>query len=224
MLTKSINLTKISCFCLNNVLIKSFADISTENIHFNFMMFSFLFCFNQWLWISTCFNRVFSLTSFSFTKQIVWRLSHWIISCFWKFNLIARNNLIKNIAFLMMKNKINNSISVLNVMIVNCLQIFHETKSSNSFIMNFWKIFWFELSANDTSFAQTNVCYFDLSVSYWIVRNRVKYRYFITRSTAKWFLNVKLIFRCFSLDAANATFDLMIMKTKKMKSIFFWYS
>ena len=185
MLIKSINLTKISCFCLSNVLIRLFADISTENIHFNFMMFSFLFCFNQWLWISTCFNRVFSLTSSSFIKRIVWRLSYWIISCFWKFNLIARNNLIKKHSFLMMKNKINNSISVLNVMIVNCLQIFHETKLLNNFIMNFWKFFRFELSANDASFVQTNVCFLDLFVSYWIVKNRVKYRYFITRSTAK---------------------------------------
>ena len=66
----------------------------------------------------------------------------------------------------MMKNKINNLISMLNVIIVNYLQIFHETKLSNNFIMNFWKFFRFELSANDTSFAQINVCFFDSSVSY----------------------------------------------------------
>ena len=65
-----------------------------------------------------------------------------------------------------MKNKVINSISVLNVIIVDCLQIFHEMKSSNDFIINFWKFFQFELSTNDASFIQINVCFFNSFVSY----------------------------------------------------------
>ena len=125
------------------------------------------------LWISTCFNRVFSFTLFFFINRIVWQLSHWIINCFRKFNLITQNSLIKNIIFRIMKKKINNLISMLNVMIVNCLLIFHETEFSNNFIKNFWKFFRSELSANDASFAYTNLCLFGLSISYWIIKKRV---------------------------------------------------
>jgi hypothetical protein len=61
-----------SCFCRENILMKSFVDISAIEHQFTLIRFVWIFCLNQCLWISTCFNFVSSFNISFFNTQRIW--------------------------------------------------------------------------------------------------------------------------------------------------------
>ena len=173
----------LTCFCHDKILIISFANISDDLIQCNFICFYCCFFRSQWLWMFTCLSRIKNFTFFFFIKRMICLLSQLMIIEFNRSNLMVLNKKFKFIAFLVVLKRNSNSISMLNVIIVVCLQIFQVTGFSYNFITYFWKLFWSKLFAKNAFIAYKHF-YFFYSLLYWIVNDFVAYQYFKTRNFA----------------------------------------
>jgi hypothetical protein len=110
-----------SCFCRDNSLMKSSVDISAVEHQFTLIRFVWIFCLNQCLWISTCFSFVSSFNISFFNTRRIWRLSQRICNFSIESNWMNSKNRLHQIVFFAIRLKINNSVSMLNVIIVICL-------------------------------------------------------------------------------------------------------
>jgi hypothetical protein len=121
-----------SCFCRDSILIKSFVDIFAIEHQLTLIRFVWISCFNQCLWISTCFSFVSSFSISFFNTRRIWRLSQRICNFFIESYTMNSKNLLYQIVFFAIRLRINNSVSMLNVVIVICLIARQSMRSSYS--------------------------------------------------------------------------------------------
>jgi hypothetical protein len=119
-----------SCFCRDNILMKSSADISAVEHQFTLIRFVWISYLNQCLWISTYFSFVSSFSISFFNTRRIWRLSQRICNFFIESNRMNSKNNHHQIVFFAIRLRINNSVSMLNVIIVICLIVRQSMKSS----------------------------------------------------------------------------------------------
>jgi hypothetical protein len=121
-----------SCFWRDKILINSSADISDVRTQLTWTRSVCIFCFNQWRCMSTCFNLMSSLRTSFFRIRSVWRLSHRMWSVFIESNCIISIKHFYYIVFLAIRVRINNSVSILDVMTIVCFAVLQFMKSSYS--------------------------------------------------------------------------------------------
>jgi hypothetical protein len=119
-----------SCFCRNSILMKSSADISAVEHQLTLIRFVWISCLNQCLWMSTCFSFVSSFNISFFNTRRFWRLSQRMCNFFIESYWIDSKNRLYQIVFFAIRLKINNFVSMLNVVIVTCLIARQSIESS----------------------------------------------------------------------------------------------
>jgi hypothetical protein len=119
-----------SCFWRDKILMKSSADISAVEHQLTLIRFVWIFCLNQCLCMSTCFNFVSSFNIFFFNTRRIWRLSQRICNFFIESYSMNSKNRLHQIVFFAIRLRISNFVSMLNVVIVTCLTARQSIESS----------------------------------------------------------------------------------------------